>query len=324
MLYNKVNAESAKEQYERFDRSTVLSSRVLEFKGVDDLDVYNPSIPFELNGKTYIAGRVEKRNEEFSKVKFFEKKDNYYELVESADLTLQDPFVTKIDNEIILGGVNVTWGNGKDIETTWKTDFYKVKSPTELVYITCGPSHMKDVRLVQLNDGKIAIFSRPQGGEIWEKFGAIARIGFTIVDSLNDVTPEVIKNAPYLEGQFLDDEWGGSNQPMILKNGLIGVIGHKSYRTYTENNEQRLHYYGMAFAIDPKTRKFTQNKIIISNNCFPQVEPKRQDLVDVTFTSGIIRNNDGTAYIYTGLSDSHVGEALIKDPFIEYEEGIKA
>ena len=179
---------------------------------------------------------------------------------------------------------------------------------------------MKDVRLVQLPDKRVAIFSRPQGGEIWEKFGAIARIGFTIVDSLTDVNPETIKNAPYLEGQFLDDEWGGSNQPIILKNGLIGVIGHKSYRTYTEDNEQRLHYYGMAFVVDPKTGMFSQNKMIISNNCFPQVEPKRPDLVDVTFTSGIIRNNDGTAYIYTGLSDSHVGEALIVDPFVEYEK----
>ena len=320
MLYYKLNPESTKSQYEKFDKTTVLASKVLEFRGVDGLDVYNPSIPFELNGKTYIAGRVEKRNEEFSKVKFFEKKENYYELVETADLTLQDPFVTVIDDEIILGGVNVTWGNGVDTETTWKTDFYKVKSPLCLEYITCGPSHMKDVRLVQLPDKRIAIFSRPQGGEIWEKFGATARIGFTIVDSLKDVTPENIKNAPYLEGQFLDDEWGGSNQPMVLKNGLIGVIGHKSYRTYTENKEQRLHYYGMAFVVDPKTRKFSQNKVIISNDCFPKVEPKRPDLVDVTFTSGIIRKEDGTALIYTGLSDSHVGEALIKDPFTEYEE----
>ena len=113
----------AKSKYEKFDKSTVLSSKVLKFVGVEGYDVYNPSIPFELNGKTYIAGRVEKRSEERSKVKFFEKKDDYYELIETQDLTLQDPFVTIIDGEIILGGVNVTWGNGKDIETTWKTDF---------------------------------------------------------------------------------------------------------------------------------------------------------------------------------------------------------
>lgn len=318
MLLEKHTPKSVKEQYKNFDQATVISSKVLTFKGVDGLDVYNPSIPFQMNGKIYIAGRVEKRCEEFSKVKFFEKKKDCYELVESADLTLQDPFVTTIDNEIILGGVNVTWGNGKDIETTWKTDFYKVKSPVEVEYLFSGPSHMKDIRLVQLPNKKIAIFSRPQGGEIWEKLNAIARIGFTTVDKLSDITPEIIKNAPYLEGQFLDDEWGGTNQAIILRNNLIGVIGHKSCRTEI-NKKQQLHYYGMAFVIDPETRKFSEEKIIIANNCFPKVEPKRPDLVDVTFTSGIIRNNDGTAYIYTGLSDSSVGEALIKDPFVEYE-----
>ena len=78
MLYNKLIAESAKSQYEKMDRSTILSSKVLTFKGVDGYDVYNPSIPFELNGKTYIAGRVEKRDSERSKVKLFDKKDGYY------------------------------------------------------------------------------------------------------------------------------------------------------------------------------------------------------------------------------------------------------
>ena len=319
MLFEKLNAEKVYEQYKRFDKSTVKNSKVLKFVGVEGYDVYNPSIPFELNGKTYIAGRVEKRDEEFSRVMLFEKMDGFYQVVETAELNLQDPFVTVIDGSIILGGVNVSWGNGVDTETTWKTDFYRLNTPTDIQYITCGPSHMKDVRLLQLPDKKIAIFSRPQGAEIFEKFGGIARIGFTIVDSLNDVTPEVIKNAPYLEGQFLDDEWGGANQAMVLKNGLIGVIGHKSYRTYTENGEQRLHYYGMAFVIDPKTSKISQNKIIISNDCFPRVEPKRPDLDDITFTSGIIRNEDNTALIYTGLSDSHVGEAIIVDPFIEFE-----
>lgn len=319
MLFKKLTPETTKSQYEKFNKSTVLQSEVLIFKGVDGYDVYNPSIPFTLNNKTYIAGRVEKRCEEFSKVKLFEQKDGYYQLVETADLTLQDPFVTLIDDEVILGGVNVTWGNGKDIETTWKTDFYKVKSPKEFTYITSGPAHMKDVRIVQLPNKKIAIFSRPQGAEIWEKYRAIARIGFAIVDSLNDVTPETIKNAPYLEGQFKDDEWGGSNQAIILKNGLIGVIGHKSYRTYNEKNEQMLHYYGMAFVINPETKEFSNPEIIISNDCFPKVEPKRPDLTDVTFTSGIIRNNDNTATIYTGLSDSHVGKAIIIDPFTKYE-----
>ena len=191
-------------------------------------------------------------------------------------------------------------------------------SPFHLEKLTSGPKQMKDIRIVQLPDGKIAVASRPQGASM-EKYGCIAKIGFTVVDSLNDLTAEAIENAPYLEKLFCDDEWGGANQLMVLKNGKIGVIGHKAYRTY-EADGQRLHYYGIAFAVDPQTRRVTQNTMIISGDCFPTVEGKRKDLTDITFTAGIRRLGGGKAEVYTGLNDTHVGYAVIPDPFDRYEE----
>ena len=87
-----------------------------------------------------------------------------------------------------------------------------------------------------------------------------------------------------------------------------------------EADGQRLHYYGIAFAIDPVTREITQNKMIVSRDRFPETEKKRFDLGDITFTSGVLRGEDGTARVFTGLNDAYVGSAVIPDPFAEYEK----
>lgn len=47
---------------------------------------------------------------------------------------------------------------------------------------------------------------------------------------------------------------------------------------------------------------------------------KRLDLEDVLFSGGIIRNEDGTSDLYTGVSDCEVHLVKIKDPFKKYEE----
>ena len=53
------------DQYNEFQRNKkIYSSNVEKFYGIDGLDAYNPSIPFEFNGKTYIAARVEERKSE--------------------------------------------------------------------------------------------------------------------------------------------------------------------------------------------------------------------------------------------------------------------
>ena len=51
----------------------VVNPRQITFHGVDGYDVYNISTPFTCEGRHYIAGRVEKRDTEFSVVRIFEK-----------------------------------------------------------------------------------------------------------------------------------------------------------------------------------------------------------------------------------------------------------
>ncbi|MHB8964143.1 MAG: DUF1861 family protein, partial [Saccharofermentanales bacterium] len=66
-------------------------------------------------------------------------------------------------------------------------------------------------------------------------------------------------------------------------------------------------------------REMTQCKMISDRRSFPMGPQKNSRAWDVTFTSGIIRQGDGKAMLYTGLSDCECGEAEIDDPFIEYE-----
>lgn len=318
MLEKRIPALAASEMYRRFKEERIIKeSRIETFFGVEGFDVYNPSVPFIWEGKEYIAGRVEKRNSERSEVRFFERKDNGWHLAENtARLPLQDPFVAFVDGKLVLGGVNVVFPEKKGGDVHWHTDFY-IGSPFCLEKFASGPAQMKDIRFVQMKSGKIAVASRPQGTSM-ERYGCISKVGIILLDDLSELTAERIENAPYLEKLFCDDEWGGANQLIELKNGRIGIIGHKAYRSY-EADGQRLHYYGIAFAWDPATGEVTQNKMIVSRDCFPDADKKRFDLGDVTFTSGVIRRGDGTAVVYTGLSDAKVGSAVIPDPFEEYE-----
>ncbi len=318
MFNEQVPALPVLEMYKEFSKNRRIEEATIEiFEGVDGLDVYNPSVPFIFEGKEYIAGRVERRDSERSEIRFFTREGDRWVLAEgTVTLPLQDPFVTFVGNTMVLGGVHVDWPEKPGDVICWYTDFY-TGTPYELTFLTRGPRHMKDVRIVALPDGKIALCSRPQGA-CMAKYHCTAKIGFDTVAALSELSPEVIEAAPYLEKLFCDSEWGGANQLTVLKNGMIGVIGHKACRTFGEEGH-KLHYYGIAFAIDPKTGKFTQNKMIISGDCFPTVDAKRSDLTDVTFTAGILRLPNGKARVYTGLNDTHVGSAIIDDPFLEYE-----
>lgn len=311
---------SAKVLYEDFKRQdNRINGKIHRFLDAGEQDTYNPSVPFDLNGVTYIAGRVESREKEQSKVMFFKKEETGWRLCKEAmAFELQDPFVTFIDDELILGGVRVDWDEATGYARAWYTDFYRGTALNNLTLFASGPKHMKDIRLVQLKDRRIGIFTRPQGQEMLGKYGCIAKVGFTVADSLEDVTAETIKNAPFLEELFLPEEWGGCNQIHLLKDGNLGVIGHIAYGE-DKGKEKYLHYYGMAFVMNPVTGERSTPRVIIARDCFPEGPAKAPRLKDITFTAGIERLDDGKAVIYTGLSDAQVGSAVIEDPFAEGE-----
>lgn len=303
--------KSSKELLEAFNKKAYGAEKLV-FAGVGDKDVYNIAAPFMDGGEMVLAGRVESRDSERSEVMFFVNRNGTWIPREgTVTFDLQDPFFTFISGELVFGGVEVVFDteNPKQVKT-WRTLLFKGKDIEDLTYFACGPDHMKDIRLIEYANGRIGIFTRPFGVE-----GARAVIGYTELEKLEDLNEAVIDAAPVFTDQFKKDEWGGVNEVHVLKNGLLGVLGHISYM---EEGEIR-HYHAMTFAFDPKTSERSPIKIIATRDQFPQGPAKRIDLIDVIFSGGLHRLADGKAMLYAGVSDAEAHRLLIDDPFEEYE-----
>lgn len=193
----------------------IYDSTLVKFIGVEGFDVYNCSIPFEMDGKRYIYGRVERRNEwARSWARLFEEigKDTFQLVPDTMIYQLEDPYITFINGELVMGGTHVRYDGGNIGD--YRGYFYRGNDLHDLRFFTSGPEFMKDIRLVQFGD-KIGVFSRPDG-----------KVGFAIIDDLSQLTSAVIANAPLLP-VIEEDEYGGCNQCYALKDGYIGIIGHR-------------------------------------------------------------------------------------------------
>lgn len=298
------------------DKKKIYESATLKFHGVDGFDVYNISIPFVRDGKRYLFGRVERREEwARSWVRLFEEtgQDDWTLVEGSMVYTLEDPYISEIGNELVLGGTHVQYQGGR--VSTYFGYFFRGTDLHNLYYFTSGPNKMKDIRLVQLSDGKIGVFSRPRGPETKGKYGSESMIGFTVIDRLEELTADVIENAPYIHGIFGEGEWGGVNQAYLLDSGKIGIIGHICYRDKDENGGEVKVYLNMSFVFDPATRESTDIQLIGSRPCYPAGPAKTPHLVDCAFTSGIVMRPDGKCDLYSGIGDSQAGRIAIDYPF---------
>ena len=278
----------------------------INFTNVGENDVYNISAPFMDNGKLIIAGRVEARDSEFSTVYFFQKDGaNWIPVEGHPKLKLQDPFFTRINGELLIGGVEVF--RHPEVEGTlmWRTIFYRGKDITSLKRFFVGPDGMKDLRLVQLSDDRIGILTRPQG----EK-GGRGKIGFTIVSTLEELSINIIDEAPLVEDLFSEDEWGGANEARVLNETTLGILGHVAC---FDNKGQR-HYYSMTFKLNINSLEIKQQKLIAIRNDFKPGQAKRADLVDVVFSGGLVIDED-KAVLYAGISDAQAQYIVIENPF---------
>ncbi|WP_077318800.1 DUF1861 family protein [Virgibacillus proomii] len=282
----------------------------LIFTGVEGLDVYNITAPFVLDNTRLIAGRVEARDSEQSHICFFEELPQHktWNKVEiTQPLKLQDPFYTWIDDKLILGGVEVFFDERDPRKAQWRTCLYEFENLQSHKRIFEGPLGMKDLRLKQLKDGRILVLTRPQG----EK-GGRGKIGCTIVNHLNELTIETIEQAPLLKNQFIDTEWGGANEIHLLNEGRIGVLGHIAQF----DKQQNRHYYAMTFELDLESLEMKSPKIIAERSDFLDGPAKREDLIDVVFSGGLILIDD-QADLYAGISDADAQRLRISNPFSE-------
>lgn len=273
-------------------------------------DVYNITAPFAANGKTWIAGRVEARNSEASRIGFFEERDGVWVEDERNPICLQDPFTARIGKTLILGGVEVFDQEGEPGTLNYRTVFFKGNGIYDLTRFAQGPDGMKDIRLCEMKDGRILVFTRPQG-----ETGGRGKIGWCFLEGLKDLDPSHLEKAQILENQFVPEEWGGVNELHLIAGGKIGALSHIA-RFDSEGNR---HYYSTVFCFDPETGAYGPMKMIARRKDFKPGPGKRPDLEDVIFSGGIHRLSNGTAMLYCGVSDVEGQSIVIDDPFKPYE-----
>lgn len=285
-----------------------MKSKIIPILNTRGKTAYNPTIPFEDSGRTYMGVRVESLDSELDSRTFFayKLKNNEWEIDNTLpSLPLQDPAYVKVNGEIFILGVRV---QNTEKGIIWNQDIYRGNSIRNLEYFASGPVGMKDIRLVDLGD-RIGVFTRPQG-----KIGGQGKIGYIEVrkiDELVSFTESDWYSARLIDDLFGCNSWGGVNQAIRLPNGQIGVIGNKAHQTIL-NDELRKHYYAMSFIFNPKSYSISNFKIIAKRNDFPSSPSKRSpELDDVVFPAGI----DEKFNLYCGLSDYCIGMKEVENPF---------
>lgn len=317
---------------EDFNQREQPGGKKLEFEGVENRDVYNTTAPFKYEEKEYLVGRVESPNKDSdSQSIFFEKKEGKWRPVENIPpLNLQDPFVTQIDGELIVGGVEVYPKPSDENPNAlgYLTVFYHGSDPAELKEFTRGPELMKDIRIIKLSNDKIGVFTRPGDISSRSKDKVGGMIGYTEINSLEDLAVENINKAEIIDnlfigsadGLFTGQEWGGANELYLLENDCIGILGHIAKFNSTGEKE----YYAMTFEFDPQSKKASNKKIIATRNSFPagkskimEYKKKKSDdyLTNIVFSGGMTIEEDNTTELYAGLSDSEEGKIEIDYPF---------
>ena len=276
----------------------------------DRRDVYNISSPFAYNREQLLLGRAEFRESEDSSVVFLHdmdgiwKPDDRYPPLDH----LQDPFYSMIGGKLIIGGVEV-YPDGTGA-LSYRTVFFRETEPYRFKRFACGPDRMKDIRLLELSGGRLLVMTRPQGSSAGR-----GKIGFTILPSIEHLGPESISSAEILNDQFTPEEWGGTNQLHLLKNGKIGVLSHIA----KFDGEGNRHYYSTCFLFDPATGEHLPMKMLAARRNFDAGPSKREDLRDVVFSGGLVRLKNGMARLYCGVGDTESHCITIPDPCLEWE-----
>ena len=293
----------------------ILSENNINVPERSSIDVYNPSIIFSHKNSECIAGRVElsdKQSEHNSLVVFFKFKNGQWIPLSKPVYRLQDPNITWIGNQMLFAGVKLAAGEKKG-EANYRMAFYSGKDFQNLTEFAEGPWGMKGTRIVGLKNGKIGVYTRPQGIK-----GGEGNIGFTMIDSISDFEKDpksIIDNAPLLITRFLLGQWGGLNQIIPLSNTENIIIGHFAYRN--PRNERK--YFPCKFTHNFETGEIKNMEILAQRSDFPEGPAKAPDLIDITYPAGII-NRYNKWYLIAGLSDTRSGMIEVENPMSENQK----
>jgi len=247
---------------------------LLEVHGIKSGEIaYNPAVIIQKNTRI-IAARVESLDSHWldpnlydPHVIFFTQQDNVLVPIPDTPVfhKLEDPWATWLSDsngkpQLLFGGVKVDFSDKTPVVTT---QFYLAPSVQELD--TDNPiaeiRRMKDVRVAQLQTGRIAVFTRPTEGE-----ASPGRIGFTIINNIQDIE-EAVVNAKLLKFNLDENARIGANEAYVITKTestgtvkeLINVFCHVATTdpTKQKGNEifdfekEPIHYAGYQFELDP-------------------------------------------------------------------------
>ena len=299
---------------------------------IDNYDAYNPAFVAKSPESRLIAVRLEKRNsivgtQQYHPSIAFVKQNKPFtgpwhldEHLPRLDM-LEDPFVfhAKEPNGkkiTVLGGVRI---RERFTDFLPQTEFYKGESIHSLEPISFAVLHgLKDIRLLQLPDGRFLLCRRPRG----QQFGR-GRITLHVIDTLNDLVNNDVADLPTLgvldSGADVND-WVGVNAVYLLTHEgktHIGLLGHIAF----EDKDHIVHYAACTYTLplegllkEQLTR--VAPHVIATRDCFHSGPRKTTSLGDVVFPGALEHVTGDTYRLWAGLSDTRVGVLEVDKPFI--------
>lgn len=309
--------------------------RLLKFnvgENTEELSVYNPS-PIVVDGVTFLLARVEKKSSESGStvMLFSENEHGEWDIVEDVPVlhNVQDPFYCGVIDGLHVMGWVQTYEEAESPQLGYRTVFYRFENSiseledednNSIPPFAIGPEKMKDIRLIQRKNGRIGVFTRPQG-----KFGGRGEVGYFEIENLDQLEDSLAKHVQEEDPDSLishlflmrpkgENEWGGVNELHNRADGKIEVLGHIAD---IEPIGVKKNYYPITFIFDPETRLISDLKIIATTKQFPPVEAKKIDLGEVLYSGGLVSLGDGKVRLYVGIGDAEAGYIDIDDPFLK-------
>lgn len=314
---------------------------LLDFGTPPEVDVYNSSAPIKYNGgKPIVIVREEEGDEFSSQNRFFSynsagKFSRETNLSNLSELSLgricQDPAIAYVQGNLVVTQVEVDpaslYNASQDVR--FSSAIYAGETLDSLRLITKSrvEDEMKGLRLVELQDGRVGIFTRPRSPGNPAR-GGLGKICFTIVESLDQINSDILADAPHIQGLISGEEntWRGTNYTFLLPNGDLAVLDHRARFEKSEIKDSRGYYPGF-FTFNPNSRRVDNQQILATIADFHfngQVRAKRSALKNVfhpsalLFPDGDIRSN--YAVLWGGAKDSKMAAIWIPNPLDSWLE----
>lgn len=267
-------------------------------------------------GLYMLDGELNSERLEFSRVKTLSTGSDDYDWKE-------DPAISRVNGDWIVTIVSCTpppMKKGEGPRYPLRTYFYRLNERTleleEPFFI--GPEDMKDIRLFELPNGKIAVLTRPRGMTKGKHMGR-GHIGYFEVDTFDDLTkdqllggkdifhPMLFEDAyPEIEEEF-GTLWVGSNDVLSDENGKIIVDDKNNVTVFSHiGSKEPGPYLSFCFELNLDSLALSNIRYLADITNFGDVEDGNIR-PNTVFTGGACMLNDKEAIVTAGLNDVFAG-----------------